>query len=130
MSNVTRATLALLTLALLCTTGCYRMTILSPNANSMQPTQRGISGTIVNAGVINLTGAVSLQNLCPTGWHRVELAVTPFDSAMSNNRNTSVSFQSFWVYCNSGQRVGVVRDGKGRIVRVFPAPPVRPTSQP
>ena len=130
MSNLTRATLALVTLALLCTTGCYRMTILSPTADSMKPTQRGIPGTIVNAGVINLTGAVSLRNLCATGWHHVELMITPFDSALSNNDNSSVSFQSYWVYCNSGQRVGVVRDGKGRIVRVFPAPPVRPTSQP
>lgn len=111
---------ALMTLALLSSVGCYRMTILSSSAGKVAAETQPRSGTVISmgGGLIDVTGAISLAHLCPSGWNRIELAVTPFDSLMSDN-SANAEYQSFWVYCNRGGRVGALRDQRGRVVKVF-----------
>ncbi|MBP47704.1 MAG: hypothetical protein CMH53_07180 [Myxococcales bacterium] len=96
--------------------GCYTMHILSDDAASAgYPTMARTHYSAVN-GLMDITGPIPLQQVCPAGWDRIDLEVTFVNSLLRSFTAGMISPQTFSVLCKSGAKFEGIHDDKGNVL--------------
>lgn len=114
--------LALLGAVTLGLSGCYQTTFLAgPNAAgapSMMYNGAWYHGVV--AGLVDLSGPIPLNAVCPSGWARIDYERSFLNYLVEGLTSSVYNPATVTIYCNGGATYDAIKDGHGKIVMAIP----------
>jgi hypothetical protein len=112
----------------LLTSGCYKTQFVNgatvPTAMPAPGYDEQLNHNVI-FGLVNLTGPVRLNQVCPTGWARVDVKKGPIAIVIG----IALSFigasalyepQNISVWCSNGKGAHLLLDKKGHVIKATP----------
>lgn len=102
--------------------GCFHSTFLNGGDGAGAPspmyTERWYHGAVL--GLVDLSGPVGLDEVCPSGWTRIDTSTSFLNGIVEGLVGGLYSPQTVTIYCKGGQAFDAVRDDKGMVVAAMP----------
>ncbi len=103
-------------------TGCFHATFIDGGSAGGAPSatwnERWYHGAL--NGLVDLSGPLSLDEVCPQGWSRIEQQISFLNGFASNFTGGLYSPHTVTIYCKGGAAYDAVRDHQGMVLVAIP----------
>ena len=97
--------------------GCYNAHLLNGNsAGTPSAAYQNTWNDNAVAGLMNLTGAIFLDQVCPSGWASIHVHRSIVNALVMSITGNIYSPQSVTIFCKTGAAFNAVKDSDGRVV--------------
>jgi hypothetical protein len=102
--------------------GCFNSTFIDGNGATGAPSatwnERWYHGAVL--GLVDLSGPISLDEVCAQGWARIDTSTSFLNSIAEGILSGLYSPQTVTIYCKGGAAYDAVQDGHGQVVFAIP----------
>ncbi len=103
-------------------TGCFHATFIDGSDAGGAPAamwnQRWYHGAVM--GLVDLSGPLSLEEVCPQGWARIEQENGFLNGIAESFTGGLYSPHTVTIFCKGGAAYDAIRDNKGMVVAAIP----------